>query len=156
SARRADRLRPRRRPLPGDRRGGGPRPLHHLVLASPGPRPLTGDDHHRAGGGRHPGHGHRASPPLHGDRCPRVAPGGDPRAPGGPAGGMTDNVFAALADPTRRTVFSLLVESGPASATRLADRLPVSRQAVAKHLAVLEDAGLVTRERAGRETRFAA
>ncbi|MFO7299160.1 MAG: metalloregulator ArsR/SmtB family transcription factor [Actinomycetes bacterium] len=69
---------------------------------------------------------------------------------------MTDNVFAALADPTRRTVFSLLVESGPASATRLADRLPVSRQAVAKHLAVLEDAGLVTRERAGRETRFAA
>ncbi|HEX6947834.1 MAG TPA: metalloregulator ArsR/SmtB family transcription factor [Acidimicrobiia bacterium] len=69
---------------------------------------------------------------------------------------MTEQVFAALADPTRRTVFDLLVESGPASATRLADRLPVSRQAVAKHLAVLEDAGLVTRERAGRETRFVA
>ena len=69
---------------------------------------------------------------------------------------MTDAVFAALADPTRRTVFDLLVESGPASATRLADRLPISRQAVAKHLVVLEEAGLVTRERAGRETRFMA
>lgn len=69
---------------------------------------------------------------------------------------MTDRVFAALSDPTRRTVFDLLVQAGPASATRLADRLPVSRQAVAKHLAVLEGAGLVTRERTGRETRFQA
>lgn len=69
---------------------------------------------------------------------------------------MTDRVFAALSDPTRRTVFDLLVEAGPTSATRLADRLPVSRQAVAKHLAVLEGAGLVTRERTGRETRFQA
>lgn len=69
---------------------------------------------------------------------------------------MRDRVFAALSDPTRRTVFDLLVESGPASATRLADHLPVSRQAIAKHIAVLEEAGLVTREPAGRETRFRA
>lgn len=69
---------------------------------------------------------------------------------------MRDRVFAALSDPTRRTVFDLLVESGPTSATRLAGELPVSRQAVAKHLAVLEEAGLVTRQRAGRETRFEA
>ena len=69
---------------------------------------------------------------------------------------MRDRVFAALSDPTRRTVFDLLVESGPASATRLADHVPVSRQAIAKHLAVLEEAGLVTREAAGRETRFRA
>ncbi len=69
---------------------------------------------------------------------------------------MRDRVFAALSDPTRRTVFDLLVESGPASATSLAGELPVSRQAVAKHLAVLEEAGLVARQRAGRETRFEA
>jgi len=69
---------------------------------------------------------------------------------------MTDTVFVALADPPRRTVFDLLVETGPQSATRLADHLPISRQAISKHLGVLEDAGLVTRERAGRETRFVA
>lgn len=69
---------------------------------------------------------------------------------------MSDRVFAALSDSTRRTVFDLLIDGGPASATRLAGELPVSRQAVAKHLAVLEEAGLVTRERSGRETRFRA
>jgi DNA-binding transcriptional ArsR family regulator len=65
-------------------------------------------------------------------------------------------VFSALADPTRRTVFDRLVDSGPASATHLSGELPVTRQAVAKHLAVLEEAGLVTRDRVGRETRFVA
>ena len=69
---------------------------------------------------------------------------------------MRDRVFAALSDPTRRTVFDLLIDGGAASATHLAGELPVSRQAVAKHLAVLEEAGLVTRQRAGREKRFHA
>lgn len=63
-------------------------------------------------------------------------------------------VFAALGDPTRRQVVTYLTE-GPATATGLARRLPVSRQAVAKHLAALEDAGLVAPARAGRETRYA-
>jgi len=63
-------------------------------------------------------------------------------------------VFAALADPTRRRVMDQLSRRGPASATELADGLPVSRQAVAKHLALLEGAGLVAGERAGRERRF--
>lgn len=70
---------------------------------------------------------------------------------------MTDRsaeVFAALADPTRRRVIDHLSRQGPASATELAGTLPVSRQAVAKHLALLEDAGLVAGERAGRERRF--
>ena len=63
-------------------------------------------------------------------------------------------VFAALADPTRRTVLDRLAEEGPLSATQLATGFPVSRQAVVKHLSALTDAGLVTSERAGREVRY--
>jgi DNA-binding transcriptional ArsR family regulator len=65
---------------------------------------------------------------------------------------VTD-VFAALADPTRRTVMERLARE-PATATEIASELPVTRQAVAKHLAVLQDAGLVRAQRAGRERRF--
>lgn len=65
-------------------------------------------------------------------------------------------VFEALADPTRRSVLRDVAERGPLTATELAAALPVSRQAIAKHLAVLHEAGLVSRARAGRETRFAA
>jgi DNA-binding transcriptional ArsR family regulator len=64
------------------------------------------------------------------------------------------NVFEALADPTRREVMRRLAEGGPATATELAGDLPVSRQAVAKHLATLAEAGLVTSDRQGRETLF--
>lgn len=63
-------------------------------------------------------------------------------------------VLGALADPTRRELLSVLVDAGEASATTLAYRLPVSRQAVVKHLQVLEDAGLVTGGRAGREVLY--
>ena len=64
-----------------------------------------------------------------------------------------DAVFGALADPTRRAVMRRLAQ-GPATPSDLAGELPVSRQAVSKHLAVLRDAGLVTSARAGREHRF--
>ena len=64
-----------------------------------------------------------------------------------------DEVFAALADPTRRHLIESLA-SEPASATRLASDLPISRQAVAKHLLALNAAHLVTSERVGRETRW--
>ena len=64
-----------------------------------------------------------------------------------------DAVFAALADPTRRAVIGRLARE-PASASRLARELPVSRQAVAKHLASLDRAGLVWSRRVGRETRY--
>ena len=64
-----------------------------------------------------------------------------------------DAVFAALGDPTRREVIRLLSE-GPSTATELSSDLPVSRQAVAKHLAALDDAGLVSAERTGREVRY--
>ncbi|MDL4772739.1 MULTISPECIES: ArsR/SmtB family transcription factor [Thermomonosporaceae] len=70
------------------------------------------------------------------------------------AAGTADGVLAALADPTRRKVLDLLAEQGEATATTLAERLPVSRQAVVKHLAVLDAAGLVSGNRVGREARY--
>jgi DNA-binding transcriptional ArsR family regulator len=60
-------------------------------------------------------------------------------------------VFAALADPTRRRLVRILSSDGPQSATRLAERLPISRQGVAKHLSALVAAGLASTERRGRE-----
>ncbi|HEY0484717.1 MAG TPA: metalloregulator ArsR/SmtB family transcription factor [Mycobacteriales bacterium] len=63
-------------------------------------------------------------------------------------------VLAALADPTRRRLLDVLAEAGRASGTALAGRLPVSRQAVAKHLQVLESAGLVEGTREGREVLY--
>ncbi|GAA2466508.1 ArsR/SmtB family transcription factor [Streptomyces mauvecolor] len=65
-----------------------------------------------------------------------------------------DTVLAALADPTRRRLLELLAAQGEASATTLAEHLPVSRQAVVKHLAVLDAAGLVSGGRIGREVRY--
>jgi DNA-binding transcriptional ArsR family regulator len=55
-------------------------------------------------------------------------------------------VFTALADPTRRAILAELAAGGPATATDLADRLPITRQAIAKHLGLLSEAGLVTGE----------
>jgi DNA-binding transcriptional ArsR family regulator len=62
-------------------------------------------------------------------------------------------VFAALGDETRWSILAALGE-GDASASALAGRLPVSRQAIAKHLTVLHEVGLVESVRAGREVRF--
>ena len=55
-------------------------------------------------------------------------------------------VFAALADPTRRQILAALASGGPATATDLAARLPITRQAIAKHLGLLAEAGLVVSE----------
>jgi DNA-binding transcriptional ArsR family regulator len=65
----------------------------------------------------------------------------------------SDAVFGALADPTRRRLLSEIAGC-PATATELAGSLPISRQAVVKHLGALADAGLIERQRAGREVRF--
>lgn len=62
-------------------------------------------------------------------------------------------VFAALGDETRWSILAALGE-GDASASALAARMPVSRQAIAKHLAVLHDVGLVEAVRVGREVQF--
>jgi DNA-binding transcriptional ArsR family regulator len=72
------------------------------------------------------------------------------------ADGAAGAVFAALADPTRRAVLRDVAEHGPVTATELAERHPVTRQAIAKHLAVLQDAGLVAPQRRGRENRWTA
>jgi ArsR family transcriptional regulator, cadmium/lead-responsive transcriptional repressor len=66
-----------------------------------------------------------------------------------------DLVFSALADQNRRFVVATLAERGTATPTELAAGLPVTRQAVAKHLAALREAGLVEATRSGRETRYA-
>ena len=60
--------------------------------------------------------------------------------------GMAEQVFSALADPTRRAILAALAAGGPATATDLSDRLPITRQAIAKHLTLLANAGLVTAE----------
>jgi DNA-binding transcriptional ArsR family regulator len=65
-----------------------------------------------------------------------------------------DEVFAALSDPTRREVLELIGARGEASASQLARSLPVSRQAVGKHLANLSSAGLVADRRQGREVLY--
>ena len=59
---------------------------------------------------------------------------------------IAEQVFTALADPTRRAILAALASQGPATATDLAARLPITRQAIAKHLALLAEAGLVTAE----------
>lgn len=65
-----------------------------------------------------------------------------------------DSVLAALSDPTRRRLLDLLAAHGETTATKLAEQLPVSRQAVVKHLSVLDAAGLVAGGRVGREVRY--
>lgn len=68
--------------------------------------------------------------------------------------GAEDAVFAALADPTRRRLLVLVSEYDGVTATTLTEQVPVSRQAVQKHLAGLQAAGLVEGARAGREVRY--
>ena len=65
-------------------------------------------------------------------------------------------VFAALGDDTRRRIWRAVVDDGPVTATTLAGQVPVTRQAVTKHLRVLDQAGLVQADRVGRETRYVA
>jgi DNA-binding transcriptional ArsR family regulator len=65
-----------------------------------------------------------------------------------------DDLWVAIADPSRRRVLDLLVQRGEATASSLAGQVPFTRQAVSKHLVVLEEAGLVDRRKHGREVLF--
>jgi DNA-binding transcriptional ArsR family regulator len=65
-----------------------------------------------------------------------------------------DELWSAIADPSRRRVLDLLVSNGEVSASWLAGRVPFSRQAVSKHLVVLERAGLISRRKQGREVLY--
>ena len=67
---------------------------------------------------------------------------------------VVEDVLVALADPTRRELLERLSRHGDATATMLAEDLPISRQAVVQHLAVLDSVGLVVGRHAGREHRF--
>ncbi len=65
-----------------------------------------------------------------------------------------DELWEAIADPSRRRVLDLLVRRGEASASWLAGQVPFSRQAVSKHLVVLEQVGLINRRKQGREVLY--
>jgi ArsR family transcriptional regulator, cadmium/lead-responsive transcriptional repressor len=67
---------------------------------------------------------------------------------------IDDDLWSAIGDPTRRRMLDLLLREGSGTATSLSHRLPVTRQAVAKHLAVLDRVGLVRATPAGRERRY--
>jgi DNA-binding transcriptional ArsR family regulator len=71
-----------------------------------------------------------------------------------PAHRHVDAIFAALADPTRRRVVEKLSRGGTVTATGLAEQLPITRQAVAKHLNALRGADLLTVSQVGRETHY--
>jgi ArsR family transcriptional regulator, cadmium/lead-responsive transcriptional repressor len=65
-----------------------------------------------------------------------------------------DELWSAIADPSRRRVLDLLINNGEVSASWLGRQVPFTRQAVAKHLVVLEEAGLVSRRKQGREVLY--
>ncbi|MFW6204839.1 MAG: ArsR/SmtB family transcription factor [Actinomycetota bacterium] len=67
---------------------------------------------------------------------------------------VDDELWSAVGDPTRRRMLDLLLIDGGGTATRLSQQLPVTRQAVAKHLGVLDRAGLVHATPSGRERRY--
>ena len=69
---------------------------------------------------------------------------------------VADDVFKALADPTRRAIFERLARGGEQTVRALTDRAGVSQPAVSKHLGVLKRARLVRYRRAGRETHYSA
>lgn len=71
-----------------------------------------------------------------------------------PPVGIDDDLWSAIGDPTRRRMLDLLLAEGDGTATTLGQQLPVTRQAVAKHLAVLDRVGLVRATPAGRERRY--
>jgi DNA-binding transcriptional ArsR family regulator len=70
------------------------------------------------------------------------------------AGDVDDDLWSAIGDPTRRRMLDLLLSQGDGTATSLGQQLPVTRQAVAKHLGVLDRVGLVRVTPAGRERRY--
>lgn len=67
---------------------------------------------------------------------------------------IDDTLWSAIGDPTRRRILDLLLADGASTATALSQHLPVSRQAIAKHIAVLDRAGLVNGSAVGRERRY--
>jgi DNA-binding transcriptional ArsR family regulator len=67
---------------------------------------------------------------------------------------VDDDLWSAVGDPTRRRLLDLLLSEGGGTATSLSEQLPVTRQAVAKHLGVLDRIGLVHASAAGREKRY--
>jgi DNA-binding transcriptional ArsR family regulator len=83
-----------------------------------------------------------------------MSPGSPDTSSGGSPSGEDEQLWEAVADPSRRKVLDLILAHGQATPTMLAAELPFTRQAVTKHLAVLARAGLVEARRHGREIRY--
>jgi len=83
-----------------------------------------------------------------------MSPGSPDTRPAGSPSGEDEQLWEAVADPSRRKVLDLILARGQATPTMLAAELPFTRQAVTKHLVVLARAGLVEARRHGRETRY--
>src|SRR5579884_568950 len=135
-------------PLGRRRRAAGDRPRARRAAPA---RPRLG--RRRAGGDRADAGRGRHARPRRRDRARLRAGARAARARVGP--GRVDLVFDALGDPGRRSLVRAIAARGDATATELAAELPVTRQAVAKQLAALADAGLLRATRNGRETRYA-
>jgi DNA-binding transcriptional ArsR family regulator len=71
-----------------------------------------------------------------------------------PSAAGTDELVAAVTEPTRRQLLDLLLDLGESTPSALADQLPVTRQAISKHLVVLDRVGLVSAQREGRELHY--
>ena len=140
----------RRRPRPADLLVGAGRRARLARRAGPVPRPArrhpAADRRDPAAGGPRPG---RHPAPRPGRRALRPGAGGGLSMADDPAGA----VFGALAEPMRRRLLQTIAQH-PATATELASELPISRQAVTKHLSSLSEAGLLERERSGRDIRY--
>jgi DNA-binding transcriptional ArsR family regulator len=114
----------------------------HELLAWPDAENQRYADEHQGGWGRVPGSpGHAARETLTG--MPAEMPAK-----------ADDELWSAIAEPSRRQVLDLLVSNGEVSASWLAERVPFSRQAVSKHLVVLERSGLISRRKQGREVLY--
>ena len=83
-----------------------------------------------------------------------MSPAGPEAGRGEPPRNEDEQLWEAVGDPSRRRVLDLILARGEATPTMLAAELPVTRQAVSKHLAILGRAGLVEAHRQGRETRY--
>src|ERR671910_1841304 len=150
TGRRGDHPRCYRCDPPRDRRGGRAGADVRRSMAEARREWIRSDRRRRhAGGVRARGRGRVDAP-----HRPRGAGGARDVEVRGMSDRNVDAVFSALSDPTRRGVIRALSEDGPSTVSELASRLPVTRQAVTKHLEALEDAGLVAATTEGRGRRY--
>ena len=135
--------------------GIGAGPEAAAVRAASGTSAAAASVGARAGAGAGPGAGPatavEAAVEALAEAAPAVEPPGSGSSGSGASGAREDQIFAALANATRREVLRLLREQGPQPVQALADHFAMRRPSLSEHLKVLREAGLVSEERAGRQ-----